>query len=173
MNKFCAIIALLFALPGIIPAQNSSATDVESIDNIIAALYEVISGEKGVERDWDRFKNLFIQEARLMPSGKNKEGKTGYRILSPDGYIESSGKWLVENGFFESEISRKTEMYGSMAHVFSTYESRHSASDVVPFSRGINSIQLMHDGNRWWVLHIYWLGETAEQPLPEKYLPEN
>ena len=29
--------------------------DVESVDTIIKALYEVISGEKGEERDWDRF----------------------------------------------------------------------------------------------------------------------
>ncbi|MCB0848102.1 MAG: hypothetical protein KDE26_32840, partial [Bacteroidetes bacterium] len=85
-------------------------------------------------------------------------------------YIQNSGKWLEENGFHEVEISRKTETYGSLVHVFSTYESFHAKADKKPFARGINSIQLMNDGERWWIVSIYWLGETKALPLPEKYL---
>jgi|GEM_PF-128426 len=148
------------------------AKDVASLDNILEALYASISGEKGVLRDWDRFRNLFIKEARLMPSGKNQEGKVGYRIMTPDGYVKSSGKWLEENGFHEVEISREVVEYGSLVHVFSTYESYRSKKDQEPFARGINSIQLMNDGERWWVVQIYWLGETEAIPLPAKYLPK-
>ena len=144
--------------------------DVKSLDNILAALYEVISGEKGVKRDWARFKNLFIKDAQLMPSSKNKAGKVGYRVLTPQGYVDNAGKFLEENGFFEVEISRKTEKYGSLVHAFSTYESYHSKADDTPFARGINSIQLMNDGERWWVVSIYWLGETEALPLPSNYL---
>lgn len=147
------------------------AKDVASLDNILEALYASISGEKGVLRDWDRFRNLFIPEARLMPSGKNQKGKVQYRIMTPDGYVASSGKWLEENGFHEVEISREVVEYGSMVHVFSTYESYRSKADEKPFARGINSIQLMNDGDRWWVIQIYWLGETKELPLPAVYLP--
>lgn len=146
--------------------------DVSSLDHILAALYEVISGEKGVKRDWDRFKHLFIKDAQLMPSGKNKAGKVGYRVLSPQGYVENAGKFLEENGFLEIEISRKTEVYGSLVHAFSTYESYRSKNDSVPFARGINSIQLMDDGDRWWIVSIYWLGETEAIPLPKHYLPK-
>ncbi len=146
--------------------------DVKSLDNILAALYNVISGEKGVKRDWARFKNLFIEDAQLMPSGKNKAGKVGYRVLTPQGYVDNAGKSLEENGFFEVEISRKTEEYGSLVHAFSTYESYHSKADKKPFARGINSIQLMNDGERWWVVSIYWLGETEELPLTKHYLPK-
>lgn len=167
------IILLITFLTMPLIAQEQYAEDVSSLDNILDALYAVISGDKGVERDWARFKNLFVEEARLMPSGKNKEGKSGFRIVTPDGYIESSGKWLEENGFHEVEINRKTEEYGSLVHVWSTYESYHSMADEKPFMRGINSIQLMNDGERWWVLHIYWLGETEALPLPEKYLPKD
>lgn len=144
--------------------------DTKSIDNILGALYDVISGEKGVERDWSRFKNLFVADAQLMPSGKNKAGKVGYRLFTPQGYIDNAGKFLVENGFYEVEISRKVEEYGSLVHAFSTYESYHSKAEEQPFARGINSIQLMNDGDRWWVISIYWLGESEELPLPEKYL---
>jgi hypothetical protein len=168
MKSLIILLITFFTIP--LAAQDQYAEDVSSLDNILHALYVVISGDKGVERDWARFKNLFVEEARLMPSGKNKEGKTGFRIVTPDGYIESSGKWLVENGFHEVEINRKTEEYGSLVHVWSTYESYHSKADEKPFMRGINSIQLMNDGERWWVLHIYWLGESEALPLPEKYL---
>ncbi len=144
--------------------------DVSSMDNIMAALYDVISGEKGEKRDWDRFRYLFIDEAQLIPSSKSADGTVGHRVMSPDSYAKNAGKWLEENGFFELEISRKTDQYGSLAHAFSTYESKRSASDEKPFARGINSIQLKHDGKRWWIVSIYWLGETESIPLPEKYL---
>lgn len=146
------------------------ANDVKNLDNILAALYEVISGEKGVKRDWARFKNLFIKDAQLMPSGQNKAGKVGYRVLTPQGYVDNAGKSLEKNGFFEVEISRQTEEYGSLVHAFSTYESYHSKAEDQPFARGINSIQLMNDGERWWVVSIYWLGETEALPLPKDYL---
>ena len=148
------------------------AEDVQSLDAIMSALYGVISGDAGEKRDWDRFRYLFVDEARLMPSGKTPEGKVRFRIMSPDEYAKNSGSWLEENGFHEVEIHRVTEEYGSLVHLFSTYESYRSMSDEAPFMRGINSIQLLNDGDRWWIMHIYWLGETEDLPLPEKYLPK-
>ena len=150
----------------------SFAEDVSSLDQIMEALYASISGEKGEKRDWDRFRNLFIKEANLIPSGKNPEGKIGYRMMTPESYAETSGKWLEENGFYEVEIHRVTEQYGSLVHIWSTYESYRSQSDKKPFARGINSIQLMFDGDRYWIMQIYWLGETEALSIPTKYLPK-
>ena len=170
MKIITFLLPILFACPAF--CQEKYAEDVSSLDNIIAALYNTISGDKGVKRDWDRFKNLFTEDARLMPSGKNKEGKTAYRIMSPDDYSSTSGKWLEENGFHEVELLRKTEEYGSLVHVWSTYASYRTKEDQIPFMRGINSIQLMNDGERWWILHVYWLGESEALPLPKVYLPD-
>lgn len=153
-------------------AVSPYAKDVASLDAIMSALYASISGDAGEKRDWDRFHYLFIDEARLMPSSKNKEGEIGYRIMSPQEYVEGSGAWLEENGFHEVEIHRTVETYGSLVHLFSTYESYRAKTDEEPFMRGINSIQLMNDGDRWWILHIYWLGETEDNPLPAQYLPK-
>lgn len=172
MKKGSLIGILTFVILFQASAQNEYSQDVSSIDNLIATLYSVISGEKGESRDWDRFKNLFAPDARLIPSGKNNEGQIGYRIMTSLDYVVSAGKRLEEVGFHELEINRKTEEYGSLVHVWSTYESYHSKSDKAPFTRGINSIQLLNDGNRWWILQIYWLGESAENPLPKKYLPK-
>ena len=160
------------AMPSEKAVSNKYGDDVKSLDNILAALYGVISGDKGVKRDWDRFQNLFIEEARLIPSGKGKNGKVGYKIMTPTDYVTTSGQWLEDNGFHEVEIHREVEEYGSLVQVFSTYESYHSKSDTTPIARGINSIQLMNDGERWWVVQIYWRNESKDLPLPMKFLPK-
>jgi hypothetical protein len=72
--------------------------------------------------------------------------------------------------FFEKEVARRTESFGNIAHVFSTYESRRKSDDAKPFARGINSIQLMNDGKRWWIVTVFWQGEGPGNPLPEKHL---
>ena len=172
MKYFSVLFAFILFSPISSVAQSQYEADVASQDAIISALYEVISGDKGVKRDWERFEYLFTPEARLIPSGKNQAGKFGYRIITPKEYGENNGPWLEENGFFEKETHRKMETYGSLCHIWSTYDSYHASTDTTPFTRGINSIQLMHDGERWWIMQIYWLGETEETPLPAAYLPK-
>ncbi len=144
--------------------------DVSSIDGIIAALYDVISGPAGQKRNWDRMRTLFIPEARLIPTGKRADGTSGKRVLNVEDYINSSGPFLEKNGFFEQEIGRKTDQFGGIVHVFSTYASKKTATDEKPFMRGINSIQLWNDGTRWWIVTVLWQSETPEVPIPEKYL---
>src|SRR5690606_5202434 len=145
---------------------------VQTLDGAISSLYSVISGEKDVKRDWDFFKFLFKPGAKLIPSAK-KDSLQVVRYMSPEDYINSSGKWLLENGFFEKEISRKVEQFGNIAHVFSTYEAFHSESDKQPFMRGINSIQLLYDNYRWWIVNVYWMQESPEHPIPKTYLKSN
>lgn len=149
------------------PAANP--TDVNSIDSIIAAVYDVISGPAGKKRDWDRMRSLFVPGARLIPTGSRQTGGYGSRDLTVQDYIIRGGAYLEKEGFFETEIARKLDTFGNIAHAFSTYESRHKP-DEKPFARGINSIQLMNDGKRWWVVTIFWQGEDEKNPLPEKYL---
>lgn len=147
--------------------------DVETIDSIIAAAYEVISGPAGKERDWKRERSLFIPGARLMPTAKKPgavNSKGELQLLDVDAYIARSKPYFEKDGFFEKEIARRTEQFGQIAHVWSTYESRHNADDPKPFMRGINSIQLFHDDNRWWIVSIYWQHESPEHSIPGKYL---
>jgi len=150
------------------PAANPA--DVGSLDAIIAALYDVISGPAGQQRNWDRMRSLFIPGARLIPSSPSPDGKVAPRVLDVDGYIGRAGPTLEKNGFFEREISRKTDTFGTITHAFSTYESRRTKDDAKPFARGINSIQLVNDGTRWWIVTVFWDSERPNNPLPEKYL---
>ena len=151
--------------------KEANPADVASIDAIIKAVYDVISGDAGKQRDWDRFRTLFHKDARMIPTGKNpKTNLHGASVLTPEDYIKRTEPFFAKEGFHEREIARQTEIYGNIAHVFSTYESVHSLSDKKPFMRGINSIQLLNDGKRWWIVSIYWQAETPDNPLPKKYL---
>ena len=171
------ILLVLFLVSSGLQAQEEVTPDysknVATLDSTIATLYSVISGDKGVKRNWNLFKHLFYKGAKLIPTGKNPKGEIVSRYMSPDDYIKTSGEWLIQNGFHEKEINRNVQTFGNITQVFSTYESYKSKSDEVPFMRGINSIQLMNDGKRWWIINIYWMQESKENPIPEDYLPKN
>ena len=158
----------LLNAPPATPAANPA--DVASVDSIIGAVYDVISGPAGKKRDWDRMRSLFLPGARLIPTGARPGGAYGSRVLTVDEYIERSSGFFDKEGFYEKEVARVTEQFGQIVHAFSTYESRHAPDDAKTIQRGINSIQLMNDGKRWWIVTIFWQGEDEKTPLPEKYL---
>jgi hypothetical protein len=162
-------LALLFIFSFSFAQTKDYSTDVKSSEAIIAALYDVISGDKGQARDWDRFKNLFTTDAKLIPTFVNKEGKVAYRAITPAEYETSFTKSIPQRGFFEKEISNVTELYGNIVHVFSTYETREERDGKVTM-RGINSIQLLKSDDRFYVVNIFWSSETPQTPLPERYL---
>ena len=150
---------------------NADPNDVASIDAIITAVYDGISGAAGEKRDWDRERLLFYPGARLIPTSKpGTNNGLAPQMLDVDGFIARVEPYFAEDGFFEKEIAWRTEQFGHIAHVWSVYESRHNADDSKQFARGINSIQLFFDGNRWWIVNIYWQQESAEHPIPEEYL---
>lgn len=151
------------------PAAKPS--DVASPEAILAATYDVISGPATQKRDWDRFNSLFYPGARLIRTAPKREGGFSAAAFTPQGYVERASLYFEKNGFFEREIARHTERWGNILQAFSTYESRHDANDALPFARGINSFQLFFDGNRWWILTIFWQEETAQNPLPAEFLP--
>lgn len=162
---------------GATPATTDRATevarpsDVASIESIIAALYDVISGPAGQDRDWNRFRSLFTSSARLIVGAPAADGRVPSRDMTVEEYVGSADSFLKRDGFWEREITRRVERYGNIAHVFSTYESRVNSADSPPFSRGINSIQLVTNGQRWWVVTIFWDYERPGNPIPPEYLP--
>jgi len=152
----------------------ANPADVATIDSIITAVYDGISGPTGKKRDWDRERSLYIPSARLIPTAMKAGAENmelAPHILDIEGFIARVEPFFEERGFYEKEIARRTEQFGQMAHVWSTYESRHNKDDPQPFMRGINSIQLFNDGKRWWIVSIYWQQENASAPIPEEYLP--
>ena len=146
--------------------------DVASTKSIIDAMYECLSGPAGQSRDWNRMKSLCVTRNHSIRTGKLPDGRVACKIMNTDEYIRQMEPWLLENGFFETEIHRTEDRFGNIAHVMSTYESRRNADDPKPFMRGINSFQLLFDGNRWWVINVMWQHESDEFPIPARFLPQ-
>jgi hypothetical protein len=152
-------------LPAKVPPARPD--DVKSLDSLLAALYGVISGPAG-ERDWNRFRSLFLPQARLTAATKRPDGTSRVHSMSVEDYAKGAGDYFAEHGFFESPIVNRIQSFGNVSQVFSSYESRHAAGEA-PFARGINSIQLLNDGSRWWIVSILWDEERSDNPLPKEF----
>ncbi len=143
--------------------------DVSSVDGMIKAYYEVISGPAGQPRDWARDRTLYIPELRFVTSRRDKAGKAAMTVKDHQGYVDGADG-MTTTGFFEKEIHRLTRKFGAITHVWSTYESRLKADGPVT-ARGINSIELFNDGTRYWITFAQWDDETSLSPIPQDYLP--
>jgi hypothetical protein len=130
-------------------------SDVATLDAILYAFYETVSGAVGQSRDWDRFRSLILPGGRLIPVISIPGEKAGVRFLSTEDFIHRVDPIFAVEDFWERETSRQTEAAGHFAHVLSFYESLRSP-DGPPFERSVNSIQLLNDGLRWWIVNVMW-----------------
>lgn len=149
-------------------ASHKYAKDVSSENNIIAALYNVICGAPGEPRDWERFKYLFGNDAKLIPTSKVAEAGYVYRTMTPEEYVTMFST-RIKTGFFEKELKRETVSFGTVVHAFSTYETRETENGPST-NRGINSIQLFKDQNRFYIVNVFWCAESMGFTLPASAL---
>ena len=141
--------------------------DVSTIDGIIKAFYETISGGKGVARQWSRDKTLYMPGVRFVGMSE-RDGKIRASVMNHNQYVNGSNDFFVSEGFQEREINRVTRKFGNIAHVFSTYE--FWTEDKKEKTRGVNSIELFWDGTRWWISAASWDEERAGNPIPKEFL---
>jgi hypothetical protein len=153
-----------------VPTIAPRPEDVGSIDGMIKAYYEVITGPAGQPREWSRDRTLYIADLRFVAMNVSKQGKPVARIMSHQQYVDASNGFMAEKGFDEREIHRVTQRFGNVAHVFSTYETREKPGGPI-VGRGINSIELFWDGKRWWIASAIWDEERPDNPIPKEYLP--
>lgn len=172
-----ALLTLVLSA-GSVPLQAQEAfppgprpSDWETPDAIVTALYDVISIEAGDKIDWARDDALYLDGARQVAMSTRPDGQVVVNNMSVADFQEQSGAWIEENGFVEYEIGRHSDRFGNMMQVFSAYEGKQGADGPV-ITRGINSITLVHDGNRWWVAAIVWDRETPDNPVPAEFLFE-
>jgi hypothetical protein len=144
--------------------------DVGSIDGIMRAFYEAVSGPAGQARQWSRDRTLYIPDIRFVSINVGKDGKTHATAMSHQQFVDGSDAGMVKLGFFETELHRITRSFGHVAHVFSTYEMRQKPDSPV-IGRGVNSIQLYNDGSRWWIASVTWDDEREGNPIPKEFLP--
>ncbi len=171
MRDFARIwVALLLLVPASLVAQQTPRSeDVESLDGIIAAWYDIVSVPAGETPDWARDSTLYLPEVRfvILADGEHDEVDSA-SIIDHAQFAAAVGE--SSDGFFESEIHRVTQRFDNLVHVFSTYEFGQSKDGAV-LGRGINSIQLFFDGQRWWIVGAAWRNESDERPIPPEFLP--
>jgi hypothetical protein len=154
-----------------VPAVAARPEDVGTLDGIIKAFYDVISGPIGQPRQWSRDRSLYIPEIRFVAMSVDKKGQPVPRIATHQQFVDASNAYLLKEGFYEQEIHRDTQRFGNIAHIWSTYESRNKADGPV-IARGINSIELFWDGARWWIASNIWDDERSDNPIPAEFLPK-
>ena len=173
MCRYLLLIAFVI-LPAICGFDQGRAApqpeDVSSINAIITASYAALSHASGKRADLERFQSLFRPGAVLMNLGDQRQ-PAGIK----EGTIEEITKMLEstqhpERAHFETELARRTEQWGNLAHVWSTYQSTGNGADPGSRVRGINSISLVNDGHRWWIVSAQWQNESSTRPVPRRYL---
>jgi hypothetical protein len=146
--------------------------DIASAEAIVGSYYAALSGPAGKKRDWNRFLSLFFPGAKLLPAeGKGHTG-TMPHTFSPSKYLYDTESNMLQDGYIPKEISHRSESFGKITHVWSTYEARHAAGDEKAFVRGVTSFELFNDGKRWWIFDAVWQPETATLTLPAEDLPK-
>jgi len=181
MSRTVVSVVSLVLLVGVASAQTArrkeaaAPADAASVDAIVSALYASVSHGPDASPDFDRMRQIFLYVGMLIPP--KAPGASDFRVMDVDQFEERVEKSMAEQkqkgqpaGFFEREIGRRTDCFGNVCQVFSTYEARHSPSDATPFVRGINSIQLLRDGQRWWIASVVWDQERQDNPIPTQYL---
>jgi hypothetical protein len=176
------LVAALYAAAGVTASYDATPTiaasgalpvaapaDVRSMDAIIGAYYDVLSGPRGTPRNWERFNALFAPGGRVTVIAHDSSARKWPGVMTPDDYRSIIVPEL-ERGSFQREIARTTDRYGDMAHVFSTYEARRQGSDSTAYERGIASLQLTYDGTRWWIVSATIESERPGSPIPLRYL---
>lgn len=154
-----------------VPTLAPRPDDVSSINGIVKAFYEVISGPAGKPRQWSRDRTLYIRDIRFVAMSEDKTGHPVAHVVSHQQFVDATDPEVVKEGFYESEIHRVTQTFGHIAHVMSTYETRVKAGGPVT-ERGINSMELFNDGKRWWIASVIWDDERPNNPVPLEFVPK-
>ena len=156
----------LFVLPTITQAQYEQ--DVTSVENITKAYYDIISGPIGQKRDFDRLRNLFHPNAAFTYSyWSTAENKANLMEFDFDGYLEKLD-YLDKKGFYEEEISSEVTTYGTLVNVISTY--KFWMEDKTAEGRGVTLYNYFYDGERYWIMSMFWQMESEKFPIPEAFL---
>ena len=175
-------VAVLLLAAAVCAAQTSvprsaappANPDGASVDAILNALYESVSHPDSAQPNWARMRGIFLPVGMLIPPKRPNEDM--FTVLDVDQFrervqkAEATAKQKGEPfGFFEKEVARRLDCFGNVCQAFSTYEARRAPTDEKPFVRGINSIQLVNDGERWWVASVVWDTERPNNPIPAQY----
>lgn len=144
--------------------------DVETLDGLMRAFYEVVNVAPDGPRQWSRDRTLYVPWIRFVATGMSPSGRPEVEVWDHQRLVDETEP-LVRKGFREREIHRTQSRYGNIVHIDSTYEAEHGPEGKATRSRGVNSLEVFFDGNRWWIASVMWMYEDADHPIPPHMLP--
>ncbi len=149
------------------PACGTQRADAASAspESLVRTLYQIVSGPANGAHDWARLERLHAPGAMITPTEHRPHGAFAAAPQTLAKFIALNERLFAHRGFHEREVFQRVQRYGHIAHVWSGYETRDDPDGPVQ-GRGINSFQLLNDGQRWCVLSATWDSETAAHPMP-------
>lgn len=154
--------------------NTNGAENLTTVDGIVHALYDAISGPVGEERNWNKFRNLFDENARMYSTVPVKDSITALRCITPQEYAERNKTRFADIGFYEEELYRIANTFGAGTQILSTYELHFTNKDgEQEITKGINNIQLYFDGERYFIVSVFWDANSKNIEVPERYLPKD
>lgn len=158
------------ALASAASARAEPAQDRATPESVVAASYRAISGPAGAKRDFARLEAISTPDVRFVMVTRQPGGGTAIRAMTMAEFEKAYAEVVGDSAFYETGTHSQSEGFGDVVTVLSTYESR-DAPDAKPFTRGLNSYQLVKGADGWRIQTIFWEDEAPEAPLPAKYLP--
>ncbi len=160
------LAAITFMATENLKAQSTSfENDAKTIDALMKASYEVVSGEKGTKRQWER--DNYLHHPKAVYSFFDKE-KQEQLTMTLQEFHKETDQMVMGTSFYENEVNREVRIFGNIAQVWSTYETRLEKNGKVE-RRGINSVQLIFENDRWYIISWIFCGETNNNLIPKTF----
>lgn len=140
-----------------------------TIEAVIDASLQALSGPVGAPRDWARYLRLFDPAARLVSTSINDQGETVITRWDLDSYETDADDYLVKTGFEDRKLACVPTRFGNVAAVRCSFEGLEQSKIV---ERGVAMYQLYNDGERWWITSVVWDRERPGNLIPSEFLQE-
>lgn len=151
------------ALPAPPLRAELSAGEAATPEALTASLYAFISGPAGQKRDLAKIRALFHPTARVVVAGNHPEKGAFLRVIELEPFLAFAvPQW--ETGFFEQAAAAPTvQRWQGLAQVWTPYAIRRSAGGAVEYT-GVNALQCVWDGKRWWITHLAFQSAASAKP---------
>ena len=152
--------------------EQAQEPELAAIELTLEELYRAFCFDAGGPADWDAIRALSIEGACFVspipPGGRARAADTETFLADFARWIETSPEG--ESGLHERIVSTRVDAFGNVAHAWVTFEG-FVPGERAPRTRGLDSIQLARDRGRWKVASFTTQYESAQAPLPTRFLP--
>jgi len=157
MKRTIAIlVGCVLASAPLVAQTSARPADVGTIDGLMKAYYEVVSGPVGERSDLERDRSLHHPEAWIAIAGANESGDPMVNVMTVDGFHGDNAP--RQTAFWEWETDRVERRSGNMVSVWSSYAASETENGE-PHTVGVNTLTLFWDGARWWIMN--WMFDAT------------